>query len=130
MIVPATNLQPTKLNVPNMQSGKTECELRNPGSSLYLQTRWQQLSKHLGLSRRESQMAQAIFDDHSEQVIAERLEISVHTVHTYLKRLFQKLDARSRVEVVCILVAAERRLDKQSPQGDGRTPATARHPNR
>lgn len=82
----------------------------NPGRLLYLDSTWQALRLALQLSNRELEIAQAIFDDKRESQVAKDLGISVHTVHTYLKRLFQKLGARSRVEVVCIIVAHERRL--------------------
>ena len=62
------------------------------------------------MSQRELEIAQAVFDDLSEGEIAEALGISTHTVHTYLKRLYQKLGAKSRVELVCILVGREQWL--------------------
>ena len=40
--------------------------------------------------------------------IAEKLRVSEHTVKTYLKRSFQKLDARNRTEAVRNLQAQGR----------------------
>lgn len=82
----------------------------NPGRGLYLASTWEALRGALRLSQRELEIAQAVFDDASEAEIAEVLDISVHTVHTYLKRLYQKLGANSRVQLVCIVVDRERKL--------------------
>ena len=56
------------------------------------------------------EITQSLFDDHKEETIAQDLRISAHTVHTYIKRIYQKLIARSRVEVVCIVVITERQM--------------------
>lgn len=52
----------------------------------------------------------------SEPAIAKQLQLSVHTVHTYIKRLLGKLHAHSRVEVVCKVVAIERKTRKGAEQ--------------
>lgn len=82
----------------------------NPGRSLYLEHEWKALRAEFALSKRELEVVQGVFDDLSEGEIGRRMELSVHTVHTYLKRVFRKLKATSRVEVVCIVAAAEKRL--------------------
>ena len=85
----------------------------NPGSALYLARTWRAVRRALQLSPRELDIAQAVFDDLSETLIAKRHGISVHTVHTYLKRLYQKLGARSRVEVVLVIVAAAHEIERK-----------------
>jgi DNA-binding CsgD family transcriptional regulator len=52
------------------------------------------------LSERERQIAEAVFDDQKESVIAVHLGISSHTVHTHLERLYRKLGVTSRVTLV------------------------------
>jgi DNA-binding CsgD family transcriptional regulator len=52
------------------------------------------------LSPRELQIVQHILFDEKEQTIAARLGISVHTVHTHLKRIYAKLGVSSRVELI------------------------------
>jgi DNA-binding CsgD family transcriptional regulator len=65
---------------------------------------WRQIQRSLQLSAREHQIAQHIFDDNKAEYIAEDLGISVHTVNTYLQRLYFKLEVRSRSQLVlCIL---------------------------
>ena len=98
--------------------GRTPRKTVNPGRGLYLEETWLRLGSLLRLSPRELEITQAVFDDHAEVTMAEGLGISIHTVHTYLKRLYQKLGARSRVEVVCIVVAAERSLLSRNPRRD------------
>lgn len=62
---------------------------------------WNGIVRSLRLSPREAEIA-ALFlaDDNRDGTIAERLAISPHTVHTYLERLYRKLGATSRSQVV------------------------------
>jgi DNA-binding CsgD family transcriptional regulator len=65
---------------------------------------WQRIRGSLKLSGREIQITQHIFDDAKAECIAADLGISVHTVNTYLQRLYLKLDIRSRSQLVlCVL---------------------------
>jgi DNA-binding NarL/FixJ family response regulator len=52
------------------------------------------------LSPRESQIVQHMLLNEKERTIAFRLDISVHTVHTHIKRIYWKLGVNSRVELV------------------------------
>src|SRR5262245_29239989 len=52
---------------------------------------WRRIANSLRISNRELQIIQEIFDDRKESAIADDLAISVHTVHTYLGRLYRKL---------------------------------------
>jgi DNA-binding NarL/FixJ family response regulator len=102
---PATNGEWINRDLPSRSA--------NPGRGLYLPATWRALGRELQLSPRELEITQSLFDDHKEETIAQDLRISVHTVHTYVKRIYQKLVARSRVEVICIVVAAERQLSSR-----------------
>jgi ATP/maltotriose-dependent transcriptional regulator MalT len=57
---------------------------------------WSAISRALDLSDRESAIVQLLMQDQSERVIAEELQISSHTVHTHLERLYRKLSVTSR----------------------------------
>ena len=62
---------------------------------------WVALVRYLRLSRREAEIIESILrraDD--EPAIATRLQISSHTVHTHLERLYRKLDVSSRSQLV------------------------------
>ncbi|MCA9258042.1 MAG: helix-turn-helix transcriptional regulator [Planctomycetales bacterium] len=75
-----------------------------PGRRLLTSANWSAVRRKFPLSDREFEILQLIFDDRPKHCIATELQISHHTVHTYFKRLFAKLGARSRVEAVCIAV--------------------------
>lgn len=98
---------------PPSEQSEANSESAKPGRNLFRPAEWERLQQVLQLSPRELEILQAVFDDLSEPAIATHLDLSVHTVHTYLKRLFQKLDANSRVEVVCTVVAVERGMGKR-----------------
>lgn len=66
---------------------------------------WLILFESLRLSPREAQVAQAIFDDESEVAIADALALSTHTVHSYLERLYRKLQVNSRCGLVVRIFA-------------------------
>lgn len=77
------------------QSSTVEC-----GRKILTSKDWQQIRQSLRLSEREFEIVQHIFDDNKTQCIAWELSISVHTVNTYLQRLYSKLDVRSRSQLV------------------------------
>ncbi|HEV3036485.1 MAG TPA: helix-turn-helix transcriptional regulator [Candidatus Angelobacter sp.] len=61
---------------------------------------WERIRLSLRLSLREMQITQYIFDDEKTECIASELGISVHTANTYLRRLYFKLDVRSRPQLI------------------------------
>ena len=61
---------------------------------------WTKIGHSLSLSPRELDVVKGVFDDDNEQVIAEALSISAHTVHTHVWRLYQKLEVHSRAGLV------------------------------
>ena len=65
---------------------------------------WVCVCRHLQLSKREAQIARGVMEDLKECAIASRLEISTHTVHTHMERLYQKLGVNSRVQLVIVLM--------------------------
>lgn len=54
----------------------------------------------LNLSPREEEILRAVAQGSRDKEIAERLFISVDTVHTHLRRIYEKLQVRSRTEAV------------------------------
>lgn len=65
-------------------------------------------SFHLRLSRREKEVLQLIVEEHTTQEIADQLSISMKTVETHRRNLLSKLNARNTAGLVRI--AIERRL--------------------
>ena len=54
----------------------------------------------LGISPRECEVLDLLAEGHANKVIARRLAISPNTVKTHVARLFEKLNAQSRTQLV------------------------------
>ena len=80
------------------------------GQNVFSPNEWRQLGTVLGLSPRESGIVRAVFDGASERRIAEQLGLSPHTVHTYLWRVYRKLQINSREELLVRVFAEFRCL--------------------
>lgn len=61
---------------------------------------WMKVARDLGITTRELQIVQAVFDNLTEKQIPNRLKITEHTAHTHLNRLFKKLSVTTRAELV------------------------------
>ena len=70
------------------------------GSSIFSNKEWDELGCDLKLSPRALQLVRGIFDDQTEVAIAYDLSISVHTVHSYLIRIYQRFGVCSREELL------------------------------
>ena len=70
------------------------------GSSIFSKKEWDELECDLKLSQRALQVVRGIFDDKTEEGIAYDLGISAHTVHSYLIRIYQRLDVSSREQLL------------------------------
>jgi DNA-binding CsgD family transcriptional regulator len=75
-----------------------------PGASLISNDTWPRIRVALGLSPRELQVIQGVFQDDKEESIANDLGISRHTVNTYLQRLYTKLRVSSRSQLIIRVV--------------------------
>ena len=68
---------------------------------------WGAVVRFLTLSRREAEIIERILRlDDDELSIAAYLQISSHTVHTHLERLYRKLQVSSRSQLVTRIFAA------------------------
>lgn len=81
-----------------------------PGQAVFAPREWRSLSTALGLSPREAGIVRAVFDGASERLIAEQLGLSPHTVHTYIWRIYRKLQVQSREELLVRVFAEFRAL--------------------
>jgi DNA-binding NarL/FixJ family response regulator len=84
------------------------------GQAVFVPGEWRSLASCLGLSPRECGIVRAVFDGNSEKDTAERLGLSPHTVHTYLWRIYRKLQVQSREELLVRVFAEFRSLPKRS----------------
>lgn len=68
--------------------------------SVLTEAEWLSIVASLRMSDREFQIVQSIFDGDKEATIAESLDLSPHTVHTYIERLYRKLGVGCRCELL------------------------------
>ena len=91
-------MNPTKM--------KTACGIDGRSCAKYVgrdvicETGWRGVRRQIGMSPREFEITQRLFDDMNESEIAGELGISHHTVHTHLERLYRKASVSSRVQLV------------------------------
>jgi DNA-binding CsgD family transcriptional regulator len=76
---------------------RTRCQFLSPQA-------WAVVGRALSLSDRELQITRCIFADCKENVIAQHLGVSPHTIHTHGERLYRKLGVTSRVDLVVRVV--------------------------
>lgn len=69
-------------------------------NGIFTQAEWNQLSDKLGLSPRQSQVANLLLMGLSDKQIASKLDISTHTLRTYLDRMFTKMSVGDRCELI------------------------------
>ena len=73
-------------------------------AGIFSDAAWRLLQKSLALTNRQLQITKAIFDNEKEAAIAEKLGVSVHTIHTETQRLRNKLHVHDRVSLVLRVV--------------------------
>ncbi|MBI4718200.1 MAG: helix-turn-helix transcriptional regulator [Planctomycetes bacterium] len=61
---------------------------------------WRALATTLNLSGRELEIVRCLVEGGGDSATAVRLGLSVHTVHTYLDRIYRKLAVRNRYELI------------------------------
>lgn len=76
------------------------------GRWLLSREQWQQTRESLGLSSRELELVQHIFDGKKLAVIARDLNLSLGTVKTYSQRIHQKLHVSDQRELALAVVSA------------------------
>lgn len=94
-----------------------ETVVTGTGQAVFVPGEWRSLANCLGLSPRECGIVRAVFDGDSEKDTAARLGLSPHTVHTYLWRIYRKLQVQSREELLVRVFAEFRSLPKRSTHG-------------
>ena len=80
------------------------------GQRLFTDEAWHGIALAMGIAPRELEIVRQIFDDRKEAAIARELGISPHTVHTYLARVYHKLDVTSRLQLVTRVVEQQNAL--------------------
>jgi DNA-binding CsgD family transcriptional regulator len=67
---------------------------------------WASVVRALRLSPREAQIVLGILDGLSESGLSGSMGVSVHTVHTYVRRLYAKLGVSTRAQLVIYVFAS------------------------
>ncbi|MEM8680215.1 MAG: LuxR C-terminal-related transcriptional regulator [Planctomycetota bacterium] len=98
----------------NLSQHGTHEWLGQPSDGLIATSQWTEIAGAIGLSPRECEVAQLLFQGRTRQQIAEQLQITPRTVRHYLESLHDKLDVTNRVGVVLRLIQVRDRL----PIGD------------
>jgi len=75
-------------------------------SELLTASEWGMIAGELRLSGRGLEIAQGFLDGLDERGVASRLGISEHTVHTFVKRIYQKCGVKCRAGLVGRLFVA------------------------
>ena len=70
------------------------------GESIFSDPEWAEIREGLFLSPREDQIIRGLFADKSDKQIAMDLKISIPTVRTHISRLFRKLKANDRADLI------------------------------
>lgn len=83
---------------------------------LFSPEQWRRLSLHLGLSRRQAQIAMRLTTDMRREDIAHELGITSETVRTHMRGLFGKLNVKTRVGMVVMLVHHCRRIARDAEE--------------
>ena len=73
---------------------------------MFARNDWYLIQAKLALSPRELEIVQHVFEDQTEVEIGLRLGISQHTVHTYLRRTYRKLNVDSRCQLLVRVMEA------------------------
>ncbi len=109
----------------NMQYSLRQPATDNPmgtkGSSIFSNKEWDELLGDLNLSSRALELIRGIFDDQTEEGIAYDLRISVHTVHSYIIRVYQRFGVSSREQLLVYIFGQylERHRSPESKRSAG-----------
>jgi DNA-binding CsgD family transcriptional regulator len=70
------------------------------GAAILSDHAWREIAEALGITKRELQIIQGVFGNLTQAAIAQRLNMTEHTAHTHLNRLYAKLTVTTRTELV------------------------------
>ncbi len=90
----------TKKTCTNSTKGKEKELMKFCVGHIFTGAEWGELVTQLGLSPRQAQIATHLIEGLGDKQIAHQLGISVHTVRTYLGRMFAKQNVQDRNELV------------------------------
>jgi DNA-binding NarL/FixJ family response regulator len=69
-------------------------------SEFLTEREWLVIAAQYSLSHRELEVARGLVHGEEESQIAERLRLSIHTVHAYIRRLYHNADVHNHQQLV------------------------------
>jgi DNA-binding CsgD family transcriptional regulator len=69
---------------------------------------WHPIIRSLGLSGRQGRIVELILQGMRDKQIAAELDLSIHTVRTYLNRIFDKVGVDDRFELLLRILASRK----------------------
>ena len=81
---------------------------RSEGVRLFSPEEWRNVTEHLELSVRQTEICRRILEGLSDKEMADSIGIALPTVRTHLRRLYEKLGVYDRTELVVQLFATHR----------------------
>lgn len=121
---------PRKMSGRMKQSGRSRAHVREECPHTLIEARqemdvsfantvddesWLAASRAHGLTKREAEVLLCACDEESEAAIAERLQIAPGTVHAHKTHIFAKLQTRTLVRSVCLVMATRERMRRLGP---------------
>jgi DNA-binding CsgD family transcriptional regulator len=76
---------------------------------------WRAVQAHFSIAGRLAEVLRLAFSGITEREMAKELEISPHTLHQYMKRLYRRVDAHSRAELLVQTISALARIRGEHP---------------
>jgi DNA-binding CsgD family transcriptional regulator len=98
---------------------------------LFSEQDWARLKEELGLPPRQADVLRCVLDGMPDKLIADATGISVSTVRTHLRRLFEKFGSNDRVELILCMFGYLRKYQRQdgAASASGASAATAARPS-
>ena len=73
-------------------------------ADLFTSQEWLFLASRLELSPRQLEVARLVCDGHKNLIVAQQLGVSIETIKTHLRRMYDKLDVNDRFDMLRLMV--------------------------
>ena len=88
-------------------------------TQLFSEQDWARLKEELGLPPRQAEVLRCVLDGMSDKQVAFTTGISVNTVRSHLRRLFDKFGSNDRVELIVYMFGYLRKYHQQKSSSTG-----------
>lgn len=80
----------------------------SPAGALLSQEEWRSVAKVLGLTARQSQIAERILQAKKDKQIASELGVGISTIRMHIRHMYARLNVHDRMELVLRIFAITR----------------------